>query len=137
MRQRIERLRTAIRQHDYRYYVLDRPTISDAQYDRLFRELVRLETAHPDLVRADSPTQRVAGQPVPAFPTIEHLAPMLSLESASNADAVRRFDDRVRAAGRHEAAVQYVLEALHYFTGSKPHNIAVRLLGVKRHLKIN
>ena len=109
VRRRIERLRTAIRRHDYRYYVLDRPTISDARYDRLFAELVRLEAAHPDVVTPDSPTQRVAGQPVPVFPTVEHLAPMLSLVSVTNADAVRRFDDRVRATGRHKA-VRYVVE---------------------------
>lgn len=108
-RRRAEQLRAAIRQHDHRYYVLDRPTISDAQYDRLFAELVRLEAAHPDLVTLDSPTQRVAGAPLPGFPTIEHLAPMLSLESVTDADAVRRFDERIRASIRGKA-VRYVLE---------------------------
>ncbi len=108
-RRRAERLRAAIGQHDYRYYVLDRPTISDAQYDRLFAEMVRLEAAHPDLVTLDSPTQRVAGAPRPAFPTIEHLAPMLSLESVTDPDAVRRFDARIRASVRGKA-VRYVLE---------------------------
>jgi DNA ligase (NAD+) len=58
---RLEQLRAAIRQHDYRYYVLDRPTISDAKYDRLFSALTRLEAAHPELITPDSPTQRVAG----------------------------------------------------------------------------
>ena len=108
-RRRADELRAAIRRHDYRYYVLDRPTIADAQYDRLFAELVRLESAHPQLITPDSPTQRVAGTPLPAFPTIEHLAPMLSLESVTEADAVRRFDERVRASvpGR---AVRYVVE---------------------------
>lgn len=108
-RQRIEQLRAAIRQHDYRYYVLDRPTISDAKYDRLFGELVRLEAAHPDLVTPDSPTQRVAGAPLPAFPTIEHVAPMLSLESVTDPDAVRRFDERIRASVRSKTA-RYVVE---------------------------
>ena len=104
-RTRIEQLRSAIRQHDYRYYVLDRPSISDAEYDRLFTELVRLEAAHPDLVTPDSPTQRVAGAPLPAFPTIEHLAPMLSLESVTDADPVHRFDARIRATARSSGAV--------------------------------
>ena len=108
-RRRAEQLRDVIRQHDYRYYVLDQPAISDAEYDRLFGELVRLEAAHPELVTPDSPTQRVAGAPLPAFPTIEHLAPMLSLESVTNADDVRRFDERIRASvgGR---PVRYMLE---------------------------
>ncbi len=108
-RARIEHLRSAIRQHDYRYYVLDRPSISDAEYDRLFRELVRLEGAHPDLVTPDSPTQRVAGAPLQAFPTIAHLAPMLSLESVTDADAVDRFDARIRATARGRT-VRYVVE---------------------------
>jgi len=74
VRRRAERLRAAIRKHDYRYYVLDRPSISDSQYDRLFTELVRLEVVHPQLVTPDSPTQRVAGAPQPAFSSIRHLA---------------------------------------------------------------
>jgi DNA ligase (NAD+) len=102
-------LRAAIRAHDYRYYVLDRPSVSDAKYDRLFAELARLETAHPELVTPDSPTQRVAGAPLPAFPAIRHLAPMLSLESVTDAGAVRRFDERVRGGPRGHA-VRYVLE---------------------------
>src|SRR3989304_1309635 len=97
VRRRAERLRAAIRKHDYRYYVLDRPSISDSQYDRLFTELVRLEVVHPQLVTPDSPTHRVAGAPQPAFSWIRHLAPMLSLESVTDLESVRRFDERVRA----------------------------------------
>lgn len=108
-RRRVEELRAAIRKHDYRYYVLDRPTISDMEYDRLSAELVRLEAAYPQLVTPDSPTQRVAGAALPAFPRIEHLAPMLSLESVTDADAVRRFDERIRASLRGKHA-RYVLE---------------------------
>jgi DNA ligase (NAD+) len=89
--------------------VVDRPTISDAEYDRLFGELVRLEEAHPELVSLDSPTQRVAGAPVSAFPAIEHLTPMLSLESATDADAVRRFDERIRTTAP-DTSVRYVVE---------------------------
>ena len=98
-RRRADRLRAIIRAHDYRYYILDRPTISDEEYDRLFQDLVRLETAHPELVTPDSPTQRVAGAPLRAFPPVKHLAPMLSLESVTDAVAVRRFLDRMKESG--------------------------------------
>lgn len=107
-RRRIEALRSQIRHHDYRYYVLDRPTISDAAYDALMQELQRLEALFPELVTPDSPTQRVAGQPQEGFRTIAHHAPMLSLESTTDADAVRQFDTRM-----HQAigpSVRYVLE---------------------------
>ncbi|HSK77278.1 MAG TPA: NAD-dependent DNA ligase LigA, partial [Thermoanaerobaculia bacterium] len=79
--ERIAKLRTEIRHHDYLYYVKDSPEVSDEQYDKLYRELVALEEKHPELVTPDSPTQRVAGAPLDSFPTIEHAAPMLSLES--------------------------------------------------------
>jgi DNA ligase (NAD+) len=108
-RRRAEKLRAAIRRHDYRYYVLDRPVISDARYDRLFDELTRLEAAYPGLVRPDSPTQRVAGAPLSSFPTIEHEAPMLSLASVTDAAAVRRFAERMRACARGPA-VRFVAE---------------------------
>jgi DNA ligase (NAD+) len=108
-RRRIERLRATIRAHDHRYYVLDRPTIADAEYDRLLETLRRLEVEYPALVTADSPTQRVPGTAMPAFPGIRHLAPVLSLESVTDPDEVRRFDARIRAACRG-ARVRYVLE---------------------------
>jgi DNA ligase (NAD+) len=105
---RIERLREQIRKHDYRYYVLDRPTIGDAAYDALLRELVGLEARYPKLVTPDSPTQRVAGGLRPGFRTRPHRAPLLSLDSTTDADAVRQFDLRLRSTlGR---AVDYVLE---------------------------
>ena len=107
-RQRIEALRRQIRDHDYRYYVLDRPTISDAAYDALIQQLQRLEGLFPELVSADSPTQRVAGQAREGFRTIPHHAAMLSLDSTTDADVVRQFDARV-----HQAigpSVRYVLE---------------------------
>ena len=108
-RRRVEQLRAAIRRHDHRYYVLDRPTISDAEYDRLFGELVCLESAYPGLVTADSPTQRVGGAPLRGFPTVEHVAPMLSLESVTDPETVRRFDQRLRTGMRSRVA-RYVLE---------------------------
>ena len=91
---RIDALRAQIRRHDYAYYVLDRPTISDAEYDELFAELRRLEAAHPELVTDDSPTQRVAGRPAAGLPEVRHLAPMLSLEAVTSDGDVRRFLER-------------------------------------------
>ena len=101
----------AIRHHDDRYYILHDPEISDAEYDALLHELERLEVAHPELVTPDSPTQRVAGRPVEGFETVEHLAPMLSLDNAYDADELRAFDERVRkGAGLGDEPVTYVTE---------------------------
>ena len=79
---RIERLKAEIHHHNYRYYVLDSPEISDAEYDRLMRELKDLEEAYPVFLTPDSPTQRVGAAPVEAFGTVEHPAPLLSLGNA-------------------------------------------------------
>jgi DNA ligase (NAD+) len=108
--ERIAKLRSEIRHHDYLYYVEDRPAVSDEEYDRLYRELVALEEKFPDLIAEDSPTQRVAGQPLDAFPTVEHAAPMLSLESDQSEASLRRFDERVRKGLGADAGVEYVLE---------------------------
>ncbi len=91
VRRRAEALRAEIRRHDRLYYVLDRPEISDAAYDRLFNELSQIERAHPELVTPDSPTQRVAGAPLPSLPPVAHVAPMLSLEATTDEADVRRF----------------------------------------------
>ena len=93
---RIEELRATIREHDRRYYQDDTPAISDAEYDRLFRELVELERAHPELQSEDSPTQRVGAPPSDAFSTVQHSTPMLSLANAFDADEVHEFDRRLR-----------------------------------------
>ncbi len=95
---KLEALREKIRHHEERYYVLDDPEISDAEFDALLRELQALEQAHPDLVTSDSPTQRVAGRPAEGFDTVEHAAPMLSLDNAYTEDEMRAFDERVRRA---------------------------------------
>ncbi len=108
--ERIAKLRAEIRHHDYLYYVEDRPEIADAGYDRLFHELEDLEKQFPDLVSDDSPTQRVAGQPLDTFPTIEHAAPMLSLDSNQDEAALRRFDERLRKGLGADFPVEYVLE---------------------------
>lgn len=108
--QRVAELRLEVRHHDYLYYVRDAPEISDEAYDALFRELKELEAAFPELVTPDSPTQRVAGQPLDEFPTVRHAASMLSLDSGPEEDQVRRFDERVRKAVADEFPVAYVLE---------------------------
>src|SRR5215471_8644660 len=109
--QRLEELRTQIRRHEELYYVHSSPEISDEEFDRLLHELERLEAEHPDLVTADSPTQRVAGRPTEGFATVRHLTPMLSLDNAYNEEDLRAFDERVRkGAGVGDAAVAYVAE---------------------------
>ena len=92
----IHRLRALIRRHEHRYYVLDSPEISDAEFDRLMKQLEALEAKHPDLVTPESPTQRVGGAPAEGFVSTEHLTPMLSLENAYSDEELREFDARVR-----------------------------------------
>lgn len=89
-------LRQELERHNYLYYVLEKPEVSDSEWDRMFRELVDLESAHPDLKTPDSPTQRVGAAPVGDFPTHRHLAPMLSLDNAFGEEELRAFDDRLR-----------------------------------------
>ncbi|MGB5163287.1 MAG: NAD-dependent DNA ligase LigA [Thermoanaerobaculia bacterium] len=107
---RVEELREAIRRHDFLYYVRDSPEISDEAYDQLFRELSRLEDEHPQLLAEDSPTQRVAGEPLPAFEAVKHAAPMLSLDSDVDPEVVRRFDERLQKAATEGTQVEYVAE---------------------------
>jgi len=106
---RVEGLRARLRDHDHRYYVLAQPTIEDAEYDRLMKELLDLEAAHPELVTPDSPSQRVGGQPTKEFPAVTHDVPMLSLSNTYNEDEVRDFDRRVRSALGQEP-FKYVCE---------------------------
>lgn len=99
---RIAELRDQIKHHDYRYYVLADPEISDKQYDRLFKELQTLEEQFPDLIDPDSPTQRVGGEPIEGFNQVRHAVPMLSVENTYNESELRRFDDRVARALKGE-----------------------------------
>jgi DNA ligase (NAD+) len=109
--QRLLDLRKEIRRHEELYYVQNAPELADEQFDALLHELERLEAENPDLVTADSPTQRVAGRPIEGFATVEHLVPMLSLDNAYNEDELRAFDERVRkGAGTGDAPVAYVAE---------------------------
>lgn len=111
---RAEELRELIRHHDYRYYVLDSPEISDAEYDALFRELRELEEAHPELVTPDSPTQRVGGEPLEAFAQVWHIEPMLSLANAKDRQELAAWHARVvklvAEAGFEPAALRFTLE---------------------------
>src|SRR3954470_11471617 len=94
--ERLRELRAAIRHHEERYYILNDPEISDEEFDRLLHELERLEAEHPELATPDSPTQRVGGRTMEGFETVEHVAPMLSLDNAYNEAELRAFDERVR-----------------------------------------
>ena len=96
VRERVERLRREIDYHNYRYYVLDDPEIPDAEYDRLMRELQRLEAEYPELVTPDSPTQRVGAKPAEGFAEVRHRVPMLSLDNAFSDEELDEFDRRVR-----------------------------------------
>lgn len=95
LRKHVEALRRKLRDHDYRYYVLDQPTIEDEEYDQLMTELVELERDHPNLITSDSPSQRVGGAPSKGFVTVAHNVQMLSLANTYSEDEIREFDARV------------------------------------------
>ncbi|OPY77034.1 MAG: DNA ligase [Syntrophorhabdus sp. PtaU1.Bin058] len=109
VQKRIEELRKTIEYHNHRYYVLDDPVVSDAEYDTLMRELTQLETEHPDLISPNSPTQRVGAQPLEEFSTVPHAIPMLSLANAMTAEEVADFDKRVKKI-LNTVDVDYVME---------------------------
>ncbi|RJP20836.1 MAG: NAD-dependent DNA ligase LigA [Candidatus Abyssobacteria bacterium SURF_5] len=108
-RAEIEDLRRRINHHNYLYYVLDNPQITDAEYDRLIRRLIELEEKHPELIIPDSPTQRIGAAPAVEFATVEHSVPMLSLGNAFSYDELRDFDKRVRKGVRVDS-LEYVCE---------------------------
>jgi DNA ligase (NAD+) len=110
----IENLREKLRHHEYLYYVLDEPEISDAAYDRMMNRLKELEEAHPELVTPDSLTVRVGGAPREGFSTVRHARPMLSLDNAFSFDALREWDRRVRE-GSGQEKIEYIAE--HKFDG--------------------
>jgi len=106
---KIEELREKIRYHNYRYYVLDNPTVSDAEYDRLNRDLIELEEKYPRYITPSSPTQRVGIEPVSEFATVKHIVPMLSLANAFSSEELRAFDQRVKKIIPQQR-LEYVLE---------------------------
>jgi DNA ligase (NAD+) len=107
--ERIEALREAIHRHNYLYYAENRPEITDAEYDRLWKELRALEEAHPELITADSPTQSPGGRRAEAFAPVEHLTAMLSLDNAMSPDDLREFEARIRRAAP-QATLDFVCE---------------------------
>ena len=107
---RIQWLREELNRHAHAYYVLDQPTIPDAEYDTLFIELQQLETKHPDLITADSPTQRVGGAPLPEFAQVQHDVPMLSINNGFSEDDIRAFDRRVSEGLEQSGEVEYACE---------------------------
>jgi len=121
---KIEALRDKIRHHEYRYYVLDDPEISDGDFDRLMNDLKKLETDHPELLTLDSPTQRVGGKPREGFVKAPHSSPMLSLDNTYNEEDLRNWERRVHELSGQEK-IEYVCElkldgmslALHYEDG--------------------
>jgi DNA ligase (NAD+) len=107
---RVRELRSAIEHHNYRYHVLDDPEVSDAEYDRLLRELKALEEQHPDLITPDSPTQRVGATPVSELDEVIHAKPMLSLENAFSEEDLLSFDRRVRERLESDEQIEYAGE---------------------------
>jgi DNA ligase (NAD+) len=113
--ERVRELRAEIERHNHAYYVLDAPTVPDAEYDRLFRELVELENAHPDLLSADSPTRRVGGKPLAQFEPVHHDVPMLSIHTETDVEVAGAlaFDSRVRQKLKltlNDPCIEYIAE---------------------------
>jgi DNA ligase (NAD+) len=108
--QRIKKLRAEIERHNHLYYADAKPEISDQEFDRLMRELIELETANPALLTPDSPSQRVGGEPIEGFRTVEHAVPMMSIDNTYDEEDVRAFDVRVHKGLGEGVAAQYVLE---------------------------
>ncbi|NHZ72221.1 MAG: NAD-dependent DNA ligase LigA, partial [Aquificales bacterium] len=109
--QRISQLQEELNFHLYRYHVLDSPVISDAEYDALYRELVELEEAYPDLMTSESPTQRAGAEPLAGFEKVTHPAPILSLANAFDADELRAWRTRIdRLLPEENMHLQYVVE---------------------------
>jgi DNA ligase (NAD+) len=107
---KIKKLRDKINYHNYRYYILDDPEISDAEYDRLMRELQSLEQQYPEFITPDSPTQRVGATPLEAFETVTHTLPMLSLDNGFDEAEIREFDTRIRKLLPPREKIEYVAE---------------------------
>ncbi|MBI3755411.1 MAG: NAD-dependent DNA ligase LigA [Deltaproteobacteria bacterium] len=110
IKKEIEKLRQDINFHNYRYYVLDSPVISDAEYDKLIRQLEELEAKHPELISPESPTQRVGAKPLEAFGTITHTMPMLSLSNAFSVEEAKKFDNDIKKDLSISHDIEYVAE---------------------------
>jgi DNA ligase (NAD+) len=106
----LQTLRQTINEHNYNYYVLDQPTISDAEFDTLFRKLIQLETEHPELITPDSPTQRIGAKPLKEFKEVQHIIPMLSLENGFSTEEINDFDERIHDRLKITGAIEYSCE---------------------------
>ena len=104
---RVNELHDLLNQYSYEYYVKDNPSVPDSEYDKLLRELIDIENAHPELKTDDSPTVRVGGEAQSSFEKVNHETPMLSLGNAFNEEELRRFDERIR---EHIGNVEYMCE---------------------------
>ncbi len=124
----INALRLALHEHNYRYYVLDNPSIPDAEYDKLFHELLSLETKNPDLQSMDSPTMRVGAPPLKLFAEVQHTIPMLSLDNAFTEQSVYDFDVRIRERLQAEGIPTQYENLLRYSCEPKLDGLAVSLL---------
>ncbi|MEL6133715.1 MAG: NAD-dependent DNA ligase LigA, partial [Bacteroidota bacterium] len=124
-KEQIDQLTDTLKAHNYNYYVRAQPTISDYEFDQLLKQLQELETSHPDLVRPDSPTQRVGGEITKNFDSFQHIRPMLSLNNSYSLDDIRDFDEQVKKL-TGDQAYTYLLEhkfdgvslSLHYENGT-------------------
>lgn len=108
--EKIEKLRTKIRYHDRKYYVENKPEITDYEYDQLLKGLQELEGDYPQLITPDSPTQRVSGEPISGFTSVEHRIPMLSIENTYSEGELREFDSRIRRMLKGVGEIEYVVE---------------------------
>ena len=142
VQQKIDALRDKIRYHEHRYYVLDDPEISDAEFDRLMNELKALEAEHPELVTPDSPTQRVGGKPREGFVKVPHSTPMLSLDNAYSEEELRDWERRVHElTGESRGGLRLRAEARRHVDGAAlrrrqagaGHHARRRLGGRRRH----
>src|SRR3984893_5826168 len=130
--QELQELRDTLRHHEHLYYVEDAPELTDAQYDALMNKLKKMEEEHPELVTADSPSQRVGGKPKEGFAKMPHSRPMLSLDNAYNEAELRAWEQRVRDALPSTEKVRYECElkldglslALHYEQGSQNNRVS-------------
>lgn len=110
MKATYEKLKKQISEHDYNYHVLDQPTITDFEYDKLFAELLKIEKEHPELDRTDSPSQRVGGKPLDAFKKASHRTPMISLANTYSPEEIRDFDTRVKKVLKTGSEIEYFCE---------------------------
>jgi len=129
LQKKAQKLRDAINDHNYQYYVLDAPTIPDSEYDRLFHELQKLEQEYPELLTPDSPTQRVGAKPLKSFKQIKHTIPMLSLQNVFEEEELDAFDERVRQRIDFSGVMEYACEP-------KLDGVAISLRYEKGHLTV-